>query len=110
MALPDDRGQTVSPTPSQRGRHQPTAIHCRPAATERSSLSHSRVGITTTIRGVATELPVGQANGLDHDSVVNLDDVQTVRRADLGPFLGYLDAQQEPALHQALIRAFDPDD
>jgi mRNA interferase MazF len=67
-------------------------------------------GITSTIRGVATELPVGTANGLDHESVVNLDDVQTIRRDDLGRFLGYLDAQQEPALHRALIRAFDLDD
>jgi len=67
-------------------------------------------GITSTIRGVATELPVGPENGLDHNCVVNLDDVQTIRRDDLGRFLGYLDTHQEPALHQALIRAFDLDD
>lgn len=67
-------------------------------------------GITSTIREVATELPVGKANGLDHDCVVNLDDVQTIRRDDIGRLLGYLDARQEPALHRALIRAFDLDD
>lgn len=66
-------------------------------------------GITSTIRGVATELRVGKGNGLDHDCVVNLDDVQTIRRADLGRFMGYLGADQEPALHTALIRAFDLD-
>ena len=67
-------------------------------------------GITSTIRGVATEVPVGKANGLDHDCVVNLDDVQTIRRDDLRHFLGYLDAKQEPDLRRALIRAFDLDD
>ncbi|MET0966459.1 MAG: type II toxin-antitoxin system PemK/MazF family toxin [Nakamurella sp.] len=67
-------------------------------------------GITSTIRGVATELPVGKDNGLDDDSVVNLDDVQTIRREDLGRFLGYLTGAQEPALHRALIRAFDLED
>ena len=47
---------------------------------------------------MATELPVGKGNGLDRDCVVNLDDVQTIRRADLGRFMGYLSAHQEPAL------------
>ena len=66
-------------------------------------------GITSTIRGVATELPVGKGNGLDQDCVVNLDDVQTIRREDVGRFLGYLRSEQEPALHRAIIRAFDLD-
>ena len=66
--------------------------------------------ITSTIRGVATELPVGRDNGLDCECVVNLDDVQTIRRADLGRFMGYLSAHQEPALHRAIVRAFALDD
>ncbi len=66
--------------------------------------------ITSTIRGVATELPVGKDNGLDHNCVVNLDDVQTILRTDLGRFMGFLGAHQESALHQALVRAFDLDD
>jgi mRNA interferase MazF len=67
-------------------------------------------GISSTVRAVATELRVGKENGLDRDYVVNLDDVQTIRRADLGRFVGYLNAHQELALHRALIRAFDLDD
>lgn len=66
--------------------------------------------ITSTLRGVATELLVGKNNGLDHDCAVNLDNVQTINRDELGRFVGYLDEAQEPALHQALIRAFDLDD
>ncbi len=59
---------------------------------------------------MATELRVGKENGLDREYVVNLDDVQTIRRADLGRFVGYLNAHQEAALYRALIRAFDLDD
>jgi len=78
--------------------------------TARGARDVTVAGITFTIRGVATELPVGRANGLDHDCVVNLDDVQTIPRADLRRFVGYLEAHQEPALHRALVRAFDLDD
>ncbi len=34
--------------------------------------------ITTTVRGLSTEVPVGQANGLDHASVVSCDNILTV--------------------------------
>src|SRR5664280_1857517 len=34
--------------------------------------------ITSTIRGLSTEVPVGAGNGLDHDSVVNCDNIVTV--------------------------------
>jgi mRNA interferase MazF len=34
--------------------------------------------ITSTIRGLSTEVPVGSANGLDRDSVVSCDDILTV--------------------------------
>ncbi len=34
--------------------------------------------ITSTVRGLRSEVPVGQRSGLDHDSVVNLDSIPTV--------------------------------
>ena len=34
--------------------------------------------ITSTIRGLSTEVPVGPANGLEHSSVVSCDDIVTV--------------------------------
>jgi mRNA interferase MazF len=40
--------------------------------------------ITTTIRGLSTEVPVGTVNGLDHDSVVSLDDIQTIHSDHFG--------------------------
>ena len=87
---------------------RPVLILTREAASAARDVTVA--AITSTIRGVATEVPVGKANGLDHDCVVNLDDVQTIRRKDLRRFLGYLDAKQEPDLRRALIRAFDLDD
>ena len=65
--------------------------------------------ITTTIRGLSTELPVGRANGLEVDSVVSCDNVLTVPAAALGRQLGFLLSSQEAALTQAIHAAFDLD-
>jgi mRNA interferase MazF len=63
--------------------------------------------ITSTIRGLSTEVPVGRSNGLDHDSVISCDNITTVRRAALGKLLGYLQPAQEPALARAIAAAYD---
>jgi len=34
--------------------------------------------ITSTIRGLSSELPVGPRNGLDQESVVSLDNIVTI--------------------------------
>ena len=65
--------------------------------------------ITTTIRGIAVEVPVGPRNGLGHDSVVNLDNVVTIKNSDLGGRIGYLLSGQEPELTAALHAAYDLD-
>jgi mRNA interferase MazF len=66
--------------------------------------------ITTTVRGLAVEVPVGRANGLDQDSVVNLDNVVTIARSQLGQRIGWLLPSQERALSAAVQAAFDLDD
>lgn len=63
--------------------------------------------ITSTVRGLSTEVPVGRANGLDHDGVVSCDNVTTIPAGLLGRQIGYLLAHQEPALAQAISLAFD---
>jgi mRNA interferase MazF len=65
--------------------------------------------ITSRIRGLTTELPVGVANGLDHDSVVSLDNVVTIPVTDLGHQIGRLLPDQELALTAAIHAAFDLD-
>jgi len=65
--------------------------------------------ITTTIKGLSSEVPVGPANGLDHDCVVSLDNVVTVPTSRLGRTIGFLSAEQEDDLARAVIRAYDLD-
>ncbi|MHB8274399.1 MAG: type II toxin-antitoxin system PemK/MazF family toxin [Dermatophilaceae bacterium] len=65
--------------------------------------------ITSTIRGLSTEVPVGPANGLDHASVVSCDNIVTVPVSALGRQLGFLLAEQETALGDAIRAAFDLD-
>jgi mRNA interferase MazF len=65
--------------------------------------------ITSTIRGLSTEVPVGPANGLDHASVVSCDNIVTVPVSALGPRLGFLLSEQETALTDAIRAAFDLD-
>ncbi|MGB9375325.1 MAG: type II toxin-antitoxin system PemK/MazF family toxin [Jiangellales bacterium] len=76
--------------------------------TVRPHLSRVTVApITTTVRGLSTEVPVGPGNGLDHDSVVSCDNIVTVPVDALGRQLGYLLTDQEPALSDAIRTAFD---
>jgi mRNA interferase MazF len=65
--------------------------------------------ITSTIRGLSTEIPVGPANGLDHACVVSCDNIVTVPKSTLGPQIGYLLPAQEAALTAAIQAAFDLD-
>jgi mRNA interferase MazF len=63
--------------------------------------------ITTTIRGLSTEVPVGVGNGLGGPSVVSCDNVTTIPADVLGPEIGLLLDHQEPALSEAIRAAFD---
>jgi mRNA interferase MazF len=65
--------------------------------------------ITTTIRGLATEVPVGSRNNLDHDCVVHCDSIQTIPRANLLAPIGLLLPDQEDDLARAIRAAFDLD-
>lgn len=63
--------------------------------------------ITSTVRGLSTEVPLGRANGLDHDCAVSCDNLQTVPAESLGRRIGYLLPDQEAALARAVVLAFD---
>ena len=65
--------------------------------------------ITTTARGLSTELPVGPDNGLDGRGVVSCDNIVTVPTSTLGPQIGFLLDSQEAALSAAIHAAFDLD-
>lgn len=63
--------------------------------------------ITSTIKGLGVEVPVGPANGLDKISVASMDTIQTVAREVVGRQIGWLLDEQEPDLARAIAFAFD---
>lgn len=63
--------------------------------------------ITSTIRGITSEVRVGPRNGLDHDSVVSCDNITTVRRGAVGDTIGLLFDDQEAELARAISDAFE---
>jgi mRNA interferase MazF len=65
--------------------------------------------ITTTIRGLSTEVALGPGNGLEGACVVSCDNVTTIPASALGEQIGLLLDTQEPALSVAVRSAFDLD-
>lgn len=63
--------------------------------------------ITSTVRGITSEVRVGQRNGLDHDSVVSCDNITTVRSDAVHDTIGMFFADQEPELARAISDAFE---
>ncbi|MBN9622462.1 MAG: type II toxin-antitoxin system PemK/MazF family toxin [Actinobacteria bacterium] len=63
--------------------------------------------ITTTIRGLSSEVALGSANGLEGPSVVSCDNITTIPADALGRQIGVLFDGQEPALSEAVMAAFD---
>jgi mRNA interferase MazF len=61
--------------------------------------------ITSTIRGAPSEVRVGVAEGLKHESTVNLDHVQTVERSKLVGYVGHLDPEKMSEVCRALAVA-----
>jgi len=65
--------------------------------------------ITTTVRGLSTELRVDTTNGLTAPSVVSCDNITTIPSDVVGEQIGVLLDSQEPALSEAIAAAFDLD-
>ncbi|WP_067653366.1 type II toxin-antitoxin system PemK/MazF family toxin [Nocardia harenae] len=62
--------------------------------------------ITSTIKGLSTEVPLDQRNGLDDACVVSCDNIRTVPSKSLGRLIGYFYADQEPQLTACIKAAF----
>lgn len=65
--------------------------------------------ITTTIRGLSSEVALGSANGVEGPSVVSCDNITTIPTEALGRQIGVLLDGQEAALSEAIAAAFDLD-
>jgi len=65
--------------------------------------------ITTKIRGIDVEVRVGRAHGLRRDSVVNLDDIQTIHRRLIVRRITRLGSDRMAAVNDAIKFALDLD-
>lgn len=65
--------------------------------------------ITSTVKGLSSEVPVGPDNGLDQVSVISLDNVITIPANLLGRTVGFLNSEQESLLARAIVMAYDLD-
>ncbi len=63
--------------------------------------------ITSTIRGLTSEVPVGPRNGLDHHSVVSCDNITTVHRDAVHETIGVFFEEQERDLARAISDGFE---
>jgi mRNA interferase MazF len=65
--------------------------------------------VTSTIRSLPTEVPVGREHGLARESVVNCDNLFTVPKQALGRRRGALDPELLHRLRAGLMIALDLD-
>lgn len=63
--------------------------------------------VTTTIRGIAQEVPLDEIEGLRRKSVANLDNVHVIPKALLGSLVGRLAMSREREVKRALGYALD---
>lgn len=65
--------------------------------------------ITRTVRGIATEVPLGPEAGLKESSAAKLDQLQAIHRKRLGRFVGSLDPSRKREVRDALLFALELD-
>jgi mRNA interferase MazF len=63
------------------------------------------VEITSTVRGIAVEVPLGRPEGLSQRCVANCDNIRTVSRSALVKRIGQLAPRRVPELKRAVGHA-----
>ena len=101
MARRVARGEVWTYTFRKPDKRRPVVVLSRPEAIE---VLHTVMvaPMTSTIRGIPSEVVVGTAEGLKHDSAVNLDHVQTVEQARLSRYVGRLGPEKMRGVCRAL--------
>lgn len=67
-------------------------------------------GVTGTIRGLVTEVPLDERHGMSRACVINCDNVFTLPKRALGRRRGRLDPEAAARLREALMLALGLDD
>ena len=87
---------------------RPVVVLTREAA--RAAMTKVTIApITSTGKGLSSEVPVGPDNGLEQTSVISLDNVVTIPADLLGRSVGFLTSEQEALLAKAVVLAYDLD-
>lgn len=87
---------------------RPVLVLTRSAA--RAAMTKVTVApVTSTVKGLSSEVLVGPQNGLDHDGAVSIDNVVRIPATLLGRTVGFLSATQEASLAKAVVLAYDLD-
>lgn len=87
---------------------RPVVVLTREAA--RAAMTKVTVApITSTVKGLSSEVPLGRENGLDHACAVSVDNTVTIPASALGRTIGFLSETQEARLATAVVLAFDLD-
>lgn len=85
---------------------RPALVLTRDAA--RAAMSKVTVApITSTVKGLSSEVLLDARNGLDHRCAVSLDNVLTIPVTLLGRTVGFLHPDQERELAVAMVLAYD---
>lgn len=63
--------------------------------------------ITSTVKGLSSEVPMGPSNGLNDECAASIDNVVTIPASSLGRTIGFLSPEQERQLARAVVLAFD---
>ena len=61
--------------------------------------------ITSTVRDIPSEVPIGPSDGLPREGAVNLDHVQTVSKGRLGEVIATLSSRRMMEVRTALLFA-----
>jgi mRNA interferase MazF len=61
--------------------------------------------VYSSIHGISTQVPVGPAEGLLHESSVHCDELVSLPKSMLTNFVGTLNAVKTPDLDRALVTA-----
>lgn len=85
---------------------RPVVVLTREAA--RAAMTKVTVApITSTVKGLSSEVDVGPANGLDDEGAISIDNVVTIPTTLLGRTIGFLTREQEHELARAVVLAYD---
>ena len=63
--------------------------------------------VTSTVRSIPQEVPVGTGEGLSRASVINFDNIHVIPKASLGQQIGSVSAMRHVEIKRALGYALD---